>query len=288
MRTAARTELTSTVSGVSDDQLLEQTGNLARLDHQVQVFVVDHLLKIETRKLYLSRGYSGLFDYVAWGLGYSAAAAWRRINAMKLCAAIEGVRERLWDGSLTLDAAAQLQAAFERRDCEQARAACGSGAGTGLAMEPNGKSTRQVVQMLAGVDPELGVPADRVSPLSGERWEMKVVIDAACQGGLEQLKGIFSHVDPHMTLGQLVGRLLREGIDRHHPGRPRRGRRPPAQCRTVPATAPAKQDDLVVPAPLRDAQRGVTGASAPNSQRDPDRQAPSAPKRSARPASPLR
>ena len=39
---------------------------------------------------------------------------------MKLCAHVGGARERLRDGSLTLDAAAQLQAAFERRD----RAAC--------------------------------------------------------------------------------------------------------------------------------------------------------------------
>ena len=116
-----RTGISSTVSGLSDDQLLEQTGNLARLDHQVHVFVIDHLCEIEARLLYLDRGFSSLFDYVKRGLGYSDAATWRRINAMKLCARIEGVRERLWDGSLTLDAAAQLQAAFERRDRFQRR-----------------------------------------------------------------------------------------------------------------------------------------------------------------------
>ena len=40
---------------------------------------------------------------------------------MKLCTHVEGARERLRDGSLTLDAAAQLQAAFERRDRERVR-----------------------------------------------------------------------------------------------------------------------------------------------------------------------
>ena len=109
MDTATRTAIASTVSGLSDNQLLEQTGKLARLDHQIQVFVIDHLLEIETRRVYLSRGFSGLFDYVARGLGYSDAAAWRRINAMKLCAQVEEAHERLRDGSLTLDAAAQLQ-----------------------------------------------------------------------------------------------------------------------------------------------------------------------------------
>ena len=160
----------------------------------IQVFVIDHLLEIEARSVYLSRGFSSLFDYVKRGLGYSDAATWRRINAMKLCTRIEGVRERLRDGSLTLDAAAQLQHAFERRDREQARAARSAGAGAG-SMRPNGSSpslparpperkpvldvsarkalveaaagkiTREVMQMLAGVDPELAVPADRVRAL---------------------------------------------------------------------------------------------------------------------------
>ena len=230
--TASRTEVNSTVSGLSDGQLLEQTGKLARLDHQIQVFVIDHLCEIDARQLYLRRGYSSPFDYVTRGLGYSAAAAWRRINAMKLCVRIEGVRERLRDGSLTLDAAAQLQAAFERRDRERAREARSAMAGAGSAARPYrsapagparpsapkpmleeaaGKSTRQVMQMLAEVDPALAVPADRMRALHEGRWELKVVIDAECQRGLEQLKGLLSHGDPHMTLGQLVGRLVKEG-----------------------------------------------------------------------------
>ena len=139
MITASRTEVISTVSGLSDDQLLEQTGKLARLDHQVQVVVIDHLCEIDARQLYLRRGYSSPFDYVTRGLGYSAAAAWRRINAMKLCVRIEGVRERLRDGSLTLDAAAQLQAAFERRDRERAREARSATAGAGSATRPTAR-----------------------------------------------------------------------------------------------------------------------------------------------------
>ena len=246
----SESKLTSTVSGLSDDQLLEQTSKLAGLDHQIHVFVIDHLREIEARRVYLRRGFSSLFDYVKRGLGYSDGATWRRISAMKLCARIKGVRDRLWDGSLTLDAAAQLQAAFERRDRERTR---GAATGTGSALRPNGsarpasdpnpgpvldlsaqqalveqaagKSTREVTKMLADVDPTLVVPTDRLRPLGSGRWELKAVIDAECQRGLEQLKGLLSHVDPHMTLGQLVGRLVSEGLDRHDPGRPpRRGR----------------------------------------------------------------
>ena len=255
------------VAGLSDAQLLAQTGTLAQLDRQVQVFLIDHLLEIEARALYLRRGFSSLFDYVTRGLGYSDGAAYRRIGAVKLCAQVAGTRERLRDGSLTLDAAAQLQSAFDRRDRLRKRATRGVGpadsagpapkavvaagpamradgsaatapapatpppeldlsARQALVDEAVGKSSREVVRMLAGVDPDLAAPADRLRPLDAERWELKAVIDTECQRGLEQLKGLLSHVDPYMTLGQLVGRLVKEGLDRHDPARPpRRARR---------------------------------------------------------------
>ena len=290
-------EVISTVSGLSDDQLLEQTGKLARLDHQVQVVVIDHLCEIDARQLYLRRGYSSPFDYVTRGLGYSAAAAWRRINAMKLCVRIEGVRERLRDGSLTLDAAAQLQAAFERRDPERAREARSAMAGAGSAARPYrsapagparpsapkalveeaaGKSTRQVMQMLAEVDPALVVPTDKVRPLSEGRWELKVAIDTECQRGLEQLKGLLTHVDPHMTLGQLVGRLVKEGLERHDPSRPRRSR--PTANRTADAERTS--------APKQSASPTEITSSPTEARQGQDQERPSSTSGSERPAQP--
>ena len=306
MTAASRIEVNSTVSGLSDDQLLEQTGKLARLDHQIQVFVIDHLCEIDARQLYLRRGYSSPFDYVTRGLGYSAAAAWRRINAMKLCVRIEGVRERLRDGSLTLDAAAQLQAAFERRDRERAREARSATAGAGSAARPYrsapagparppapkpmldmsaqkalveeavGKSTRQVMQMLAEVDPALVVPSDKVRPLSEGRWELKVAIDTECQRGLEQLKGLLTHVDPHMTLGQLVGRLVKEGLERHDPSRPRRSR--PTANRTADAERTS--------APKQSASPTEITSSPTEARQGQDQERPSSTSGSERPAQP--
>ena len=71
-----------------------------------------------------------------------------------------------------------------------------------------GKSTREVTQMLAAVNPELAAPHDRLRALGDGRWELKVVIDGECQRGLEELRMLLSHVDPHLTLGKLVGRLV--------------------------------------------------------------------------------
>ncbi len=289
--------VTTTVSALSDDRLLERTKELSGIEHHLEVVVIDHLREIDKRRLYLRRGFSSLFDYAVRELGYSDAAAWRRIKAMRLCADVDGVRERLQNGSMTLNAAAQLQHAFDRQERKKERAARSAPGGAGfgaaaqsqngaaparpaerkpapvlnpearreLVEQASGKSSRQVMQLLAEVDPELAAPADRVRPLGGGRWELKAVIDDECRRGLERLKGLLSHVDPHLTLGQLMGRLVREGLDRHDPARPPRGRRT-ASAKGAEQTSAAK----------------TQGASA----RGADSAAPSAAKVSAQAAQP--
>ena len=254
----------STVAALPDYLLLAQTRQLARHEQALQVLVLDHLREIEARGLHLTRGYGSLFDYVVHELGYTAAAAWRRIKAMRLCSATNGARELLQDGKLNLSNAAQLQNLFERSDRGHGRGRLpggqGSGGGPGgvprndgaagepaseaamhagggdpapgaapvldaaareeLVKQAAGKSTREVQQMVAEVDPELARPNDRMRALGCGRWELKAAIDAECRHGLEKLQMLLSHADPHLTLGGLVARLVRDGLDRYDPGAP--------------------------------------------------------------------
>ncbi|MDE0447442.1 MAG: hypothetical protein OXH96_12285, partial [Spirochaetaceae bacterium] len=72
----------------------------------------------------------------------------------------------------------------------------------------------------AEVDPELAQPSDRMRALAGGRWELKAAVDAECRHGLEKLQMLLSHRDPHLTLGGLVARLVRDGLHRYDPERP--------------------------------------------------------------------
>ena len=257
----------STVAALPDYLLLAQTRQLARHEQALQILVLDHLREIEARRLHLTHGYGSLFDYVVHELGYTAAAAWRRIKAMRLCTQTAAARELLQDGSLNLSNAAQLQNLFERSDRSRGRPPGGDGAGGSLGGAPRsddapgepgpsapmhagerhpgpaagpvldaaaredlvkqaaGKSTREVQEMLAEVDPELARRSDRMRALGGGRWELKAAVDAECRHGLEKLQMLLSHRDPHLTLGGLVARLVRDGLDRYDPERPRGSRR---------------------------------------------------------------
>ena len=263
--------VTTTVAALSDHLLLQRVKELSAVEHHIEAVVSDHLREIERRRLFLTLGCSSMFDYAVRELGYSTGAAWRRLKTMRLCAEVEGARTRLQEGTLTVDAAAQLQHAFERQRRKQSQGDGGSGARAGSApaapaMTPKaefpatpvldlaareelvaqaaGKSTRQVQEMLAEVDPDLAAPTDRVRPLGAGRWELKAVIDDDCQRGLEQLKGLLSHVDPQMTTGQLLGRLVQEALDHHDPSRPPRGRRGGRRSAEVAAATSAPKDPV--------------------------------------------
>ncbi len=54
--------ITSTVGALSDRALLRQTGTLVQHERHLLGAVIDHLSEIETRRLYLQRGCSSLFD----------------------------------------------------------------------------------------------------------------------------------------------------------------------------------------------------------------------------------
>ena len=335
--TAARPAITSTVGVLSDRTLLRQTTTLVRHERHLQGVIIDHLAEIEARRLFLQRGCSSLFDYAMRELGYSDAAAGRRIGAVRLCADQPSARERLRDGSLTLSAAAELQWAFDRQRRRGSIAGIASTAPAGavapataaagadvpgsapaddpvadatpsrcepapplvldaagrrkLVEEASGKSARQVRRMLADLDPELAPPADRVRPLGDGRYELKAVIDADCQQGLEHLRALLSHIDPRMTVGQLVGRIVQEALDRHDPSRPPRrartgnratqGESEPApaakeQSAPEPGRTVTVQNEVIpavtTPAPER-TTHPTTSASPPTRQEATDRPA---------------
>ena len=314
MATATAASFTSSLSGLPDQVLLAHTRSLVLHEQALQLAVLDHLREIHARHLHLRLGCSSLFDYAVRELGYSEGAAWRRIKAMRLCAETAGTRERLQDGSLTLSAAAQLQNTFDLQQraatatVDRGSAPAGpellpGGTGTApeagtlraeaaaparpvpvldaaqrqeLVAQASGKSTREVKQLLAGVAPEAAPPAERMRALGEDRWELKVVIDTACQRGVEQLRALLSHVDPHLTLGQLVERLVQDGLQRYDPGRPRRGRgggrreasagQAPAQAQQGPAggaTSPAKRDAQEQPGVPPTPEGTSTGGSTP-------------------------
>ena len=131
----------------------------------------------------------------------------------------------------------------------------------------------------------------RRRPTGCARWRrpLRAEDDDRRGQGLEQLRGLLSHVDPRMTMGQLVGRLVKEGLDRHDPSRPprraRSGSRPAEAKANAPRTpTPEQAHGSSAPAPQTDPDAGHHAASTPESQPAVERRAASTTKDAAIPA----
>ena len=95
-----------------------------------------------------------------------------------------------------------------------------------LIEQAAGMSTRQVASLLAAAAPEVLPPRDTLRAAAPDRYTLKVSIDQECEQGLRLLKDLMSHVDPRMSWGDLVARLVRDAVARHDPrGGGRRQRR---------------------------------------------------------------
>jgi hypothetical protein len=94
-----------------------------------------------------------------------------------------------------------------------------------LIEQATGMSTRQVAGLLAAAGPDVAPTLDTLRIAASNRYTLKVTIDQECEQGLRQLKDLLSHLDPRMSWGTLVARLVREALDRHDPRRRGRGKR---------------------------------------------------------------
>ena len=148
-----------------------------------------------------------------------------------------------------------------------------------LIEQAAGMSTRQVAGLLAAAAPEVVPPRDTLRAVAPDRYTLKVSIDQECEQGLRLLKGLLSHVDPRMSWGDLVARLVREAVARHDPrggGHGQRRRRSAGSAGASPSRAPKKTR--------------AAGAAAGMAQRvsESSRRAPNRTRAAAAPAAPAR
>ena len=138
-----------------------------------------------------------------------------------------------------------------------------------LIEQAAGMSTRQVARLLAAAAPEVLPPRDTLRAAAPDRYTLKVSIDQECEQGLRLLKDLMSHVDPRMSWGDLVARLVRDAVARHDPrggGSGQRRRRSAGSAGASPRRAP-KETRAAGPAGVPAQSVGESSPRAPNKTR---------------------
>lgn len=92
---------------------------LVKEERRISAEVLDHLLEINERCLYLKMGHDSLLKYCVRELKYSEAAAYRRIKAMRLIKEVKGAREKYLSQKINLTQLCKAHSVFEEARKEE-------------------------------------------------------------------------------------------------------------------------------------------------------------------------
>lgn len=87
---------------LTDTELLKELERCVQQERQLSIKVLHHMREVDRRRLYSDQGCKSLFDYATSKLGYSAGAAYRRVQAARMLAEIPEIEEKIQGGLLNL------------------------------------------------------------------------------------------------------------------------------------------------------------------------------------------
>jgi hypothetical protein len=105
-----------TLSRLNNFELEASLKDLVSKERKLLHVILEHIKEVDTRKLYLERAYSSLYEYLIKELNYSGSAAMRRIEAARLLKEVPLIREKIQDGSLSLSQIGELSRAIKEKE----------------------------------------------------------------------------------------------------------------------------------------------------------------------------
>jgi hypothetical protein len=222
----------------TDSELVARLPGLVQAERHAMANVIEHLVEMERRRLYLRHSVSSLYRYCIERLGYDEDAALKRHRVAKLALRLPQVLDELRAGTLHLtglfllakhltedNAAALLGEARgkSRRKIEEIIACWFPRPDVPTSIEPSSEvaeSTRGGQMLLAGAQSPGAFPnpmtcsgsgkgaPGRLEPLSPSRVRVEFTARAELYEKLEKARDLLSHALPSGELGELFERAL--------------------------------------------------------------------------------
>jgi hypothetical protein len=236
-------------SQVSDKLLLALMPTLVRAERVSVAEVIEHLVEIDRRRLFLDQACGSLSAYCSERLGYSEDEAGKRVRVTRLASRLPQVLDELRSGAIHLTGLFLLAHHLTQENYEA------------VMSEARGQSRRRIEQLIAarapkpdvpqrlcqlpeqtllaraaltngqgaaascpgtGAEPEPGTAASglaaaepgKLAPLSAARWSVQFTASAELRDKIEKARELLSHALPSGDLASLFERALDELIER--------------------------------------------------------------------------
>jgi len=193
---------------LDNENLLSRTRVLVQDEKNYTLAVLHHLREIESRELYLPRGYPSLFAFCVEFLGYEEGQAYRRIAAMRLLKELPELEKKVEQGAVSLTTLGKVHSFLrEERKLKGSESQFKTKAEKQELVERcAGKSKRETEQLLNSYFPGKVKP-DSERPLSAEQVELRVTLDFQLVKKLHRLRSLWSHKVPNANYNELLNEM---------------------------------------------------------------------------------
>ena len=176
---------TGNLMGITDKALLSRISKLSETERTTVLSILLHLIEIDRRKLYLSKGYSSLFEFCTGQLGYCESTASRRIRAARCIRDFPSAYRLLASGRIALSNVVKISGVINTGNAGE------------LLSEIEGRSAREVDLIVSRQRPKSAI-RDMVKPVY-VRTELLVPI---------------SDIESEQTVESRSGRKSTANVDR--------------------------------------------------------------------------
>lgn len=177
-------------------------------ERKLTVEVIELLEEVDRRLLHLEKGFGSLLEFCIKELCYSESAAYRRISAMRISRELPQVKKSIEAGSLNLATVSQAQTFFQQEKRHQAKVYSKSEKLVVLQSLEN-KSKREAEKILLEKSPDLP-KLEVVRQVSKTHTRVTINIDQELLKKLDQLKNIYSHINPNPSYAELIQLMATE------------------------------------------------------------------------------
>ncbi len=182
---------------MTNNELIQKLLGSVKRETHLTLEVIRYLAEVEERELHLEMGYPSLFELATKFLKYSDGSAFRRINAHKLMKHVPEVENKIIEGSLSISAAAHVEAFCRKTGADRRKA----------VQRVEGKSTRDAERALFELVPDR-TPEQRVRRVSSTHTEIRIYVNNEQLLQLEKLKQLSAHKNPYMSYSELIFGLV--------------------------------------------------------------------------------
>ncbi|MFS4460277.1 HNH endonuclease [Bdellovibrio sp. HCB2-146] len=201
------------IKSLTDNEIISRVERMVRSERQIVECMIWHLQEIQDRKLFIQMGYTSLFECLVKHFKYSEPVAYTRISALKIINAVPEVAEALNSGEVSLTTLSMAQS-FIRKQEKQTGEKVSKEQKIQFLESIRNKSTKEVNQVLAEINPVKELPLDKVNYLDARHAQLHSTIEKSLLDKIEHLKALISHENLTPTHNELLNMAFDAAIEK--------------------------------------------------------------------------